>query len=373
MNNYRFIGVGAAGNKAAIKLIEAGVADKEDVLLLNTTMRDIDPAYRGRAKQIGSNLSGSGKERLLAYSLTEEELAKGNMGYLDEFVKSDHIYSCVIVNAIGGGSGSGASIAIANYLAEAGKQVHLVGFVGFSTDSRELQNTIGFAQSIEEDFGIEFICNSKFMEAANNNVSKAEDMANEEFVRRMRLFVGQDLRDSSQNIDDTELFKINGTPGFTTIEYAELPKIKNQKQFDDTINRMADETKSPDFDSKALRLAIILNISPSSFDNIDSRFQIIKDRFAPNPDEVFIHIQNEPDMPEFVGIIACGNEIPVDDIKEMAEELGKRQQLKQQTTNRGRFFEEIGNLDLGGDSLGDMNLKRTRRRTTQVNDNLNKY
>lgn len=372
MSNYRFIGVGAAGNKAAIKLIEAGVASKEDVMLLNTTMRDIDPSYKSIAKQIGSTLSGSGKERNLAFKLAEEELAAGRMSYIDKFIESEDIYACVIIAAIGGGSGSGASIAIADYIAEAGVPVHLCGFIGFSIDSRELQNTVGFARSIKKDFGVEFICNSKTLEAANNNVSKAEDMANEELVTRMKIYTGMQLRDSSQNIDDTEIYKMNSTAGFMTIEYSTLPKIKNQKQFDDVINRIADETKSPDFDRKALRLGIILNISDESFGNIDSRFQIIKDRFAPNPDEVFIHIQNEPDMPEFVGIMACGNEIPIDDIKEMADELQKRQQLKQQTNDRGRFFDEIGGIELE-DTMGDMNLNRKRRRTPQVNNSMDKY
>lgn len=372
MSNYRFIGVGAAGNKAAVELIEAGVASKDNVLLLNTTMRDIDPAYKSIAKQIGNSMSGSGKERKLAYQLAMEEIEAGRMSYLDEFVSANDIYSCVIIAAIGGGSGSGASIAIANHIAELGVAVHLCGYIGFATDSRELQNTLGFAKSLEEDFGVEFICNSKFLAAANNNTQKAEAMANKELATRMQIFTGQLLRDSSQNIDDTELYKINSTAGFTTIEYAQLPKIKNQKQFDEIINHMADETKSPDFDAKALRVGIILNISPESFANIDSRFQIIKDRFAPNPDEVFIHIQNEADMEEFVAVIACGNEIPVDDIKLMGEELSKRQQSKKETSNRNKFFEEVEGLDVE-DGLDDMDLDFGKRKRRQVKTNLGKY
>lgn len=361
MSNYRYIGVGAAGNKGAIELIESGVASKEDVLLLNTTMRDIDPAYKSIARQIGDSMSGSGKERKLAFQLATDEIKSGKMEYLDKFLEAEDIYVCVIIAAIGGGSGSGASIAIANHVAELGIAVHLCGYIGFATDTRELQNTLGFAKSIEEDFGVEFICNSKFLTAANNNVQKAESMANKELATRLQIYTGQMLRDSSQNIDDTELFKINTTAGFTTIELAKLPKIKNQRQFDEIINHMADETKSPDFTCKALRLGIILNISQDSFSNIDSRFQIIKDRFGENPDEVFIHIQNESGMDEFVAVIACGNEIPIDDIKAMGEELSKRQQTKKETSNRGKFFSEIEELD-DGESLGDMDLNFSRKK-----------
>lgn len=372
MSNYRYIGIGAAGNKAAVALMDSGVAAKEDVLLLNTTMRDIDPRYRNIAKQIGDSMSGSGKERKLAFQLATDELKAGNMKYLDEFLSADDIYTCIIITAVGGGSGSGASIAIANHVAEMGIPVHLCGYLGFSTDSRELQNTIGFAKSIESDFGIEFICNSRFLEASNNNVRKAESMANEELVTRMQIFTGQLLKDSDQNIDDTELYKINSTAGFTTIEYAILPKIKNQKQFDSIVNKMADETKSPDFSAKALRLGIMLNISDDSFSNIDSRFQIIKDRFAPNPDEVFIHIQNESDIPEFVGIIACGNEIPVEDIMSMSEELIDRQQLKKENFNRDSFFNVTANIDQA-DDLGDMDLNFARGKRRKVNTSTNGY
>lgn len=367
MSNYRVIGVGAAGNKGAIELIESGVFGKEDVLLLNTTMRDIDPKYRGIAKQIGSSMSGSGKERKLAYQLTVKELSDGNMDYIDELLKAKDIYACIIIAAVGGGSGSGASIAIANYVASIGVPVHICGYIGFSTDSRELQNTLGFAKSIVSDFGVEFICNSKFLEAANNNVKKAEVLSNKELATRMQIYTGQPLRDSAQNIDDTELYKINSTAGFTSIEYAKLPKIKNQKQFDDIINTMADDTKSPDYAAKALRLGIILNISDESFDNIDSQFQIIKDRFAPNPDEVFIHIQNESDMDEFIAVIAAGNEIPIDDIRNMGEELSKRQDLKKQSSDRGRFFKEMEDLS-AEDSLGDMDLNFRRRRPNTNNN-----
>lgn len=373
MSNYRFIGIGAAGNKAAVELIESGVAEQKDVLLLNTTMRDIDPRYKSIAKQIGNTMSGSGKERKLAEQLATEELKSGRMKYLDDFLSASDIYACVIITAVGGGSGSGASIPIANYVAELGIPVHICGYIGFATDSRELQNTLGFAKSLEADFGVEFICNSKFLESTGNNVQKAEALANAELAARMQVFTGQLLRDSNQNIDDTELYKINSTAGFTTIETASLPKIKNQKQFDDIINKMADETKSPDFAAKALRLGIMLNISDDSFSNIDSRFQIIKDRFAPNPDEVFIHIQNEADIPEFVGIIACGNEIPIDDIKAIGEDLIQRQQSKKETSNRGRFFEEVGGLE-AEDSLGDMDLNFSGRRRKKVNTgNLGDY
>lgn len=361
MSNYRFIGIGAAGNKAVIELIESGIAAKEDVLLLNTTMRDIDPRYKCLAKQIGDSMSGSGKERKLAFKLASDELAAGHLNYLEEFLSAQDIYCCNIVASIGGGTGSGASIAIANHIAEMGIPVHLCGYIGFSTDSRELQNTIGFAKDIENDFGVEFICNNKFLEAANDNIQKAEQLANKELSVRMQIYTGQLLRDSSQNIDDTELYKINSTPGFSTVEYSKLPKIKNQDQFNTIINNMVDNTKSPDFDPLAKRIAVVLNISKESFANIDTRFQVIKQRFGINPVEFFTHIQHEPDIEEFVAVIAGGNEIPIEDIKSMAEELNKQDSFNKET-DRGLFFKELNNISPADDTLNDMDLNMNKRR-----------
>lgn len=353
MYNYKFIGVGAAGNKGAIALIESGLATKENTLLLNTTMRDIPAGYRDIAKQIGSSFSGSGKERNLAYSLTVEEIEKGDMLYLDEFTDGSDVYAVIVIAAIGGGTGSGASIAIAECLSNEGIHVHLCGYVGFSTDIRELKNSLGWCKSLREEFGVELICNAKFLEQANNNTSIAEKLCNKELVERMKIYTGSVLRDSSQNIDDTELFKLNTTPGFTTIERIDIPsRIKNSAQFDELINRMADHTKSPDFDANSSRIGIVLNISEASYLNIDSRFNLIKERFGMNPDEVFIHVQYTEDYPEFIAVMAVGNEIPYDDIASMAKQIKAQQTERKQTVNKKKFFKTIEDLDDGDDIDG---------------------
>ena len=40
------IGLGAAGNKAAIALIESGVCTQTDVILLNSTLKDVPNRYK---------------------------------------------------------------------------------------------------------------------------------------------------------------------------------------------------------------------------------------------------------------------------------------------------------------------------------------
>ena len=44
--NLSIIGIGAAGNKASINLIEKGIIGKENIHLLNTTLKDIPEEYK---------------------------------------------------------------------------------------------------------------------------------------------------------------------------------------------------------------------------------------------------------------------------------------------------------------------------------------
>ena len=59
-------GIGAAGNKAAINVLEKGILDEKHVRLLNTTIKDIPESYKTDNKGIvfkfSSMLGGCGKE-----------------------------------------------------------------------------------------------------------------------------------------------------------------------------------------------------------------------------------------------------------------------------------------------------------------------
>ena len=46
---FKFIGIGAAGNKAAMELITSGVATEEDVILVNSTNKDIPKEFTGES------------------------------------------------------------------------------------------------------------------------------------------------------------------------------------------------------------------------------------------------------------------------------------------------------------------------------------
>jgi hypothetical protein len=46
MLNIRLIGIGAAGNKAAIHAVEKGVVTENELLLINNNLGDIPQAYK---------------------------------------------------------------------------------------------------------------------------------------------------------------------------------------------------------------------------------------------------------------------------------------------------------------------------------------
>ena len=70
----KLIGIGAAGNKAAMAAIEQGVFGREEVLLINTTRKDMKDEYDDINVIIGGGMGGCGKERGRAKNITIESL-----------------------------------------------------------------------------------------------------------------------------------------------------------------------------------------------------------------------------------------------------------------------------------------------------------
>ena len=74
MLNAKFIGVGAAGNKAVIRLLEDGIIQDNSCLLLNSTLADVPEKYKEFAIEFGDT-KGCGKERDLAKDMIMDALA----------------------------------------------------------------------------------------------------------------------------------------------------------------------------------------------------------------------------------------------------------------------------------------------------------
>nr|DAV45429.1 MAG TPA: hypothetical protein [Caudoviricetes sp.] len=360
----KLIGIGAAGNKAAMTAIEQGVFDRSDVLLINTTRKDMKEEYDDINVIIGAGMGGCGKERGRAKSITIDSL-KSEKLKIDSLPDPDDD-AVVIVSSSEGGTGCGSSTILAKYIREVlNINVHLVVFTGFEDDARGLQNTVEYFQELQDNYTVEAISNKKFLSTSKNK-QEAERKANNEFCKRMRTWLGLDLVDSDQNIDETDLYKIATTPGFMTIETKEFDGIKKQADFDRLFEEMIYDTKSLDFTPTAKRIGVFMYASERSqnigFDNAKIREELGE------PFEFFTHIQTVPAGQERVCIMASGIKLPTEEVEKIYNEY------KTRTSNvdkkKDGFFDQIGGMKLEEDddmfNLSNSGLKNI---TLKVKEN----
>ena len=347
MLRTQIIGCGAAGNKAVINLIEKNYLG-EDVsyFLVNSTDRDIPAEYRNKSMIFGSSIysGGCGKERSLGKQLLLEDDRNG-IRNIDHRIdgSADFITIC---GSTEGGSGSASMPLIAKYI----KQVlHIpvivVLFFGFNDDARGMQNSIEVCQELDDDIGVISICNSKFK---TGNKFKSESQANDHFGKIMRVLVGKDIHESTQNIDDTDLKKLVLTPGYLSIQTIEFPtSLKTTDQFNQFIDSAIDvESKSMESPNPSCkRLGVIFNVKNNN-DNLDYSCTVAKQRFG-NPYELFIHVQ-ENDV-QSVTIIAVGQNLPLEEVENIYNEYKKASAAVNR--DKDKFFETMnafkGNPDDG--------------------------
>ena len=353
MLKAKFIGIGAAGNKAVINLVEKGVVDKKDIRLLNSTTRDIPTEYQKIAYTFKDSVGGCGKEREIAKSLALNSLRENDLD-LDSLLDPDD-NMVIIVNSSEGGTGCGASSIIADYMSSVvGANVHMFVFTGFEEDGRGLQNTVEYFQDLKEGYIVQAISNKKFLEVTGNKL-KAEKAANDEFAKRVKVLLGHVIEEAEQNIDDTDLYKISTTPGYMSIEIAHLDKVKNVEMFNKIVADAIDNSKSLDFEPTAKRIGVILNISEKTKECVDYSFSIIKEKFG-TPYEIFTHIQDNEDTKEFIAIEVSGMTMPLDEVKEIYERY--KQESSKVHKRKDDFFSFAsdfrGNQD---DAMFDMRKK----------------
>lgn len=318
----KVIGIGAAGNKAAISAIQAKVIGTEDVLLVNSTLKDIPHDYEGEKYCFNEAYGGCGKERNIAKEYMTKDLQSKHLDikkFLQIGVENKQAELVVIVSSTEGGTGSGSAPILAKYIRHVlGINVRCTGFLGFEDDIRGLRNSIEYVNEMEDEIATELISNMKCMDEANGDKIKAEKLANAEFCKKLAVLLGNLLRDSDHNIDPTDLLKVATTPNYSMIEYREFDKIKNKKEFKDMVQAMIDESKSTDLDVPSQkRLAVMINIDENATGAIDyadvltSTFGEIFERFE--------HIEHEKSLPQFFAFISSGNKMPVKEIEDIYE------------------------------------------------------
>lgn len=362
MLNLKVIGTGAAGNKAAISLIEKNGFNKDFVTLINSTLKDIPDEYKDNAFIFGSKdrLGGCGKERTIGKELFVKDLRNGVIS-LDNITNPD-TNAVVIVSSTEGGSGSATTPIIAKYLKEVvGIPVIIVLFFGFNTDVRGMQNSIEICQDLQEDYGVIGISNAKFLNLTNNNTIKAEQMANKQFCDIIDTISGRYLAPGSQNIDDTDLYKLVCTPGYMMIENSNITKIKNVDQYNKMIQSTIDTSTLIDCSVRgAKRIGVVYNISEQMTDCVDMAAHVIKETYG-IPYEMFTHVQ--PSDKESVTWIAAGMPLPIKELKDIYNNyLTTSEAVKK---DKDSFFDEVA--EMKGNKIDSMfNMLTSKPDTTKA-------
>lgn len=316
LQHAKVIGIGAAGNKAAIKLVENKVIDISDIILMNSTLKDIPMEYKNSAINI-EGTEGCAKNRKKAKSIMLDNLKSG-------FIKPETILDpldklVIIVTSSEGGTGSGASVILAKYFKQVlNANVHIFAFTGFEEDGIGLKNTVDFFNELSKDYTVESISNKKFN---TQNKLSAENSANEEFCKRINVLLGNNITESDQNIDSEDLYKLTNTKGFMTIEHCSLDKIKNIESFNKALIDTIDTSYSLDVEPTCKRIGCILNIHEKTKDSIDFLFSVLRERYG-IPFEIFTHVQDVC-TEEYIDFIISGLKMPVEEINQVYENFKK--------------------------------------------------
>ena len=356
------IGIGAAGNHAAISLIEANVMNTSDVILLNSTLKDVPEQYKEIAIEFESNSKGCAKERKLAQSIMMDNLKEGVLG-IDTLINSKPYDFILICASSEGGTGSGSSTLLAKYITQVlHKRVHLTVFTGFSNDSRGLKNTVDWFKETTTDYVVDSISNAAFLEANNDNERKAEIAANAEFVKRVNILLGRKLVDSDNNIDDVDLLKLVTTPGYQVMIHGDLGKFKNKEEFNKIVRKLIDENKGFGTTPSAVRLGVVLNISDKVEDAVDYSFKVIKDMYG-EPFEVYNHVQGIEGEGNYIQIIASGCKMPIEEIQDIYDEFVSRKEKVD--TSKDSFFDTAfdtaaDDFDMAHGGISDAQIKKDR-------------
>lgn len=344
---FMFIGLGAAGNKAAVDLVKAGVATAENTILVNSTDKDFVNCDEVTNRVIlNPGNSGCGKERKIARQYAEKSL--------DKIKVEEGTSNILLVTSVEGGTGSGATPTIARYLKDKGITVHICAFIGFEDDVRGLQNTVEFFQEISKfEADIMTIRNVSFNEAAGFNKFKAEEMANQELVKRARILTGQNLIVSDQNIDDTDIYKVVATAGYKTIEEIKFrDNLMDQEQFNKLCKSMIYNTHSLHSENPGqIRLGVILNIRPESEDAVDYSFNAIKEAYG-MPFEMFFHKQYDGGE-QYIQFISSGMKLPLEEVTKVYNRY--KQETSRVDKSSDAFASTVGAFEMEDmDSMFDM-------------------
>lgn len=334
------IGIGAAGNKAVLNAVEAGVMKVEDTVIINSTSKDFPKEYTGTKIVLSDGDTGCGKERSIAKEYAKKAMTDGKFNFNERIAE---YLTVIIATSVEGGTGSGSTPIIAKMFNKVfTKNVHIIAFTGFEEDVRGLSNTVEFFKEIDSAIVVQTISNAAYLPLAGNNKLKAEELANKEMTERISVLTGQDFIEGSQNIDDTDILKLSNTSGYMTVEKKYFSKsLETRDDFEKIIKNMVYNSASiKSTEPAAARLGVILNINPASEDAIDYTFKSLKNAYG-NPFEFFSQVQWDGER-EYIAYIASGMKMPLSEIQAIYDRY--MEQTKKINKNGDEFFSEITKL-----------------------------
>ena len=353
MMEISLFGVGAAGNKAAINVLEKGILDNDHVFILNTTLKDIPEKYKNNSNvtKFSTLLGGCGKEPAKGRKAMFDAIKDNTVDISTMITESTK--AAVIVTSIEGGTGSGSTPILVKFFEAMDMPVHVFAFVGFQDELRGINNSLKFFRDLGDNVILHTIQNDRFLDYTKS-YSKAEEGANEEFARQLKILIGAGMLPSSQNIDDTDHYKILTTPGYMDIKHISLSKLKSQEMVDQAIIDAFDNPSCLDYNSGCKQLAVIVNASQKTQDAIDNSFSVIK-RYTGEPFETYRHVQSNPYEPEeYMDVIVTGLAFPESSMVEMNTRYNqKKAQLNQGVKGLSDIF---SGMDLDDDDSFDQDV-----------------
>ena len=311
MLKAKFVGIGAAGNKAVINLIKKYPELENDYVLVNSTLKDIPEEYQSKSVELVGEFRGCAKERSKANEMMSESIGQE----VFDVVLDDDTSMVIIATSSEGGTGSGASTVLAQYVSQVYSiPVHVYAFTGFEDDARGLKNTVDFFKEGDSNYIIHAISNKKFLDEANGNRLKAEQLANDKFASDVNIILGGTIVPSSQNIDQSDLLKLTNTPGYMTVETIDLSRVKNVQDYNERITEALDSSKNLTVEATCKRIGVIFNLKEKSQAFVDFSNAVLKERYG-SPFEVFTHIQDVGNN-EYAYVITSGLKLPIQDIED---------------------------------------------------------
>lgn len=349
-------GMGAAGNKAAIFAVDSRIINKEDVVLVNSTLTDIPVKdYDGKSKELPGNVGGTGKDRSISKKQAKKAIKENIFDFERLFSlkdKENRVKQVIFVTSTDGGSGSGSTVEFVDYIIEQLKiPVMVFAFIGRAKDIRGQRNTIEFFKELNQKATVQILLNSDFANGENDlNDSRIEADANAEFCRRLGIILGNKIVTGvEQNLDERELYKIRTTPGYMIVGVSVFDqKIKNNEQVRKEIIDMMDNLKSPDPDCRDMsRIGLIYSSEREESQYMDI-LPVIKEKFGLIY-EVFTHRQYKSDVSRYVAVIMAGLSMPSEEIAKIYSEY----QNATQSINKEKdgFYDSIKNIEFDDDSI----------------------